>query len=124
MMEFNNALGRTAAVSRQTAITFVRLIEPFAPHFAEEVHERLGGKGSICQIPWPMFDPAKLIDATLELPVQVNGKLRGKISVPNDADEATILAAALANEDVQKFLAGKEPKKKIYVKGRMVNLVV
>ena len=60
----------------------------------------------------------------MELPVQVNGKLRSRITVANDAEEATILSAALADVEVQKFLAGKEPKKKIYVKGRMVNLVV
>ncbi len=124
MMKFNNLIGDSGGIDRASAITFVRLIEPFAPHFAEEVHERLGGAGSVSKLPWPVFDAAKLVDATIELPVQVNGKLRAKVSVANDADEATVLAAALANEDVQKFLAGKEPKKKIYVKGRMVNLVV
>jgi leucyl-tRNA synthetase len=124
MMEFNNLLGKANGVGQETARTLVRLLEPFAPHFAEEVHERLGATESVSRLPWPAYDPALLVDATMEIPVQVNGKLRGRITVPRDAAEATILAAALADADVQKFLAGKEPKKKIYVKGRMVNLVV
>jgi leucyl-tRNA synthetase len=124
MMEFNNLAGKSAAIGRETAVTFLRVLEPFAPHFAEEAYERLGGKESISKLPWPAFDPALLVDATIEVPVQVNGKLRGRISVARDADEGTVLAAALADGDVAKFLAGKEPKKKIYVKGRMVNLVV
>ena len=74
--------------------------------------------------PWPVVDPAMLIDATIEVPVQVNGKLRSRITVASDADESAAIAGALADAEVQKFLGGKEPKKKIYVKGRMVNLVV
>ena len=74
--------------------------------------------------PWPSYDPAMLVDASIEMPVQVNGKLRGRITVPADADEAAVIAAALADAEVQKHLGGKELKKKIYVKGRMVNLVV
>jgi leucyl-tRNA synthetase len=131
MMEFNNTVGESQRAGRQldksTAIGFLRLLEPFAPHFAEEAHSRLGqnaSAGSISELPWPVCDPALLVDATIEIPVQVAGKLRGKITVPRDADEATVLSAALADPEVQKFLAGKEPKKKIYVKGRMVNLVV
>jgi len=128
MMEFNNALAdgikQGGAVDKEMAVTFLRVLEPFAPHFAEEVYERLGGTGSISHRPWPVFDPAMLVDATSEIPVQVNGKLRGRITVARDADEGTVLAAALADADVQKFLEGKALKKKIYVKGRMVNLVV
>ena len=129
MMEFNNLLGETSrkggAVGKETIISFVRLLEPFAPHFAEEVFERLGGQGSsVSLLPWPKYDPAMLVDATIEVPVQVNGKLRGRVTVPTGVDEATVLAAALADPEVQKFLAGKPVKKKIYVKGRMVNLVV
>ena len=131
MMEFNNAAGDAAkqggGIDRGGAIRFLRVLEPFAPHFAEEAYERLGGgegKESISKLAWPTFDAAMLVDATMEIPVQVAGKLRGKITVARDADEGTVLAAAMADAEVQKFLAGKEPKKKIYVKGRMVNLVV
>ncbi|HUO09757.1 MAG TPA: leucine--tRNA ligase [Phycisphaerae bacterium] len=128
MMEFNNTLAKSPTISKETALTFMRLLEPFAPHFAEEVHARLRGTGvppvSITTLPWPTYNPALLIDATIEIPVQINGKLRSRITIPNDADEPTALAAALADPEVQKHLAGKEPKKKIYVKGRMVNLVI
>jgi leucyl-tRNA synthetase len=125
MMEFNNTLAKAGAVSRETAVTFMRVLAPFAPHFAEEVYSRLaGGEGSITLLPWPGFDPAMLVDATIEIPVQINGKLRSRITIANDADEGTAIAAALADEEVQKHLGGKDPKKKIYVKGRMVNLVV
>jgi len=125
MMEFNNAFAKSSGASKQTALTLLRLLEPFAPHFAEEVHVRLTGSNmSITVQPWPSYDPAMLIDSTLEVPVQINGKLRSRISVAADADEAAVLTTALADPEVQKFLEGKEPKKKIYVKGRMVNLVV
>ncbi|MGN6367645.1 MAG: leucine--tRNA ligase [Phycisphaerae bacterium] len=125
MMEFNNTLAKAPKVTKETALTFMRLLEPFAPHFAEEVYSRLSTTAeSITRLPWPTFDPALLVDATLEIPVQVNGKLRSRITIPNDADEATAITAALADPEVMKFLAGAAPKKKIYVKGRMVNLVV
>ncbi|HVX84167.1 MAG TPA: leucine--tRNA ligase [Phycisphaerae bacterium] len=127
MMEFNNLVAKSEGIAAPEAITFLRVLEPFAPHFAEEAYHRIAGaaaKTSISQLPWPSYDAALLIDATVEIPVQVNGKLRSRVSVPNDADEATAVAAALADAEVQKFLAGKEPRKKIFVKGRMVNLVV
>jgi leucyl-tRNA synthetase len=124
MMKFNNLVGDAGGMDRAMAVTFVRLIEPFAPHFAEEVHERLGGSGSISQMAWPAFNPAMLVESTMELPVQINGKLRGRITIARDAEEAAVLSAALADIEVKKFLDGKDPKKKIYVKGRMVNLVV
>jgi leucyl-tRNA synthetase len=130
MMEFNNTLTKMTYVTLEVAEAFLRVIEPFAPHFADEVLSTIRpdlyeqGLRSIAQRPWPAVDPAMLVDATVEIPVQVNGKLRSRIQVASDVDEATAIAAALADIEVQKFLAGKEPKKKIYVKGRMVNLVV
>jgi leucyl-tRNA synthetase len=128
MMEFNNTLAKSTYITLEVAETFLRLLEPFAPHFAEEVFAMIYSgpteNGSISQRPWPAYDPALLIDETLEIPVQVNGKLRSKIFVPNNADQDHILTTALADPEIQRHLAGKEPKKKIYVKGRMVNLVV
>ncbi len=124
MMEFNNLVGKMGGIDGGSAVTFMRVLEPFAPHFAEEVFERVGGKGSISALAWPAFDAAMLIDAMIEIPVQINGKLRSRITVANDVDEAGALAAALADPEVQKQIAGKELKKKIYVKGRMVNLVI
>ena len=126
MMEFNNLLAKAPAIPQDIAERFVRVMEPFAPHFAEEVYHRMGApeSASVTQLPWPTFDPALLVDSTLDLPVQINGKLRGRVQVPATADEAAVFAATLAEPEIQKLLAGKEPKKKIYVKGRMVNLVV
>jgi len=116
------------------AVRFVRVLEPFAPHFAEEVYERMQnaecrmqnekGWESVSRLAWPAYDEGMLVDATMEVPVQVNGKLRGRVVVARDADEGTVVAAALAEEEVARFLGGKVVKKKIYVKGRMVNLVV
>jgi leucyl-tRNA synthetase len=134
MMEFNNTLAKANAVPRSVAEVFVRVLEPFAPHFAEEMHWRMQnakckmqndhGVVSISQTAWPTYDPAMCVDPTLDLPVQINGKLKGRITIDATADEATVFAATLADPEIQKHLAGKEPKKKIYVKGRMVNLVV
>ncbi len=130
MMEFNNALAKVTDITLEVAEAFLRLLEPFAPHFADEVLSiirpdlREQGVVTISQRPWPTVDPAMLMDATIEVPVQINGKLRSRITLPNDADEATAIAAALADAEVQKHVAGKDVKKKIYVKGRMVNLVI
>ena len=100
------------------------LLSPFAPHIAEEIWSRLGHTKSLARRPWPQYDEAKLAESTMELPVQVNGKLRDKISVPADADEATILAAAAQAAGAQQWLAGKDIKKKLYVPKKLVNIVV
>jgi leucyl-tRNA synthetase len=98
------------------------VLAPFAPHVAEELWQQLGHESSLAHEPWPAYDPALVAAQTIEMPVQVNGKLRGRIEVAPDADEATILAAATAA--VQDALAGKTIVKKIVVPKRMVNLVV
>ena len=136
MMEFNNTLAKSPAISARSRPhpppPHGTLRPPLRRRSLLSSHSGLRTQDSglvrpvvsISQLPWPTYDPAKLIDATLEIPVQINGKLKGRITVPNDADEATVFAAALADPELQKHLAGKAPKKKIYVKGRMVNLVV
>ncbi len=105
-------------------LAMAQLLSPFAPHFAEELWARLGGEGLCCDSEWPVFDPGALVETTVELPVQVNGKLRGKITVPADAEEADVLAAARADEKVAQWLEDKQLIKQIYVPGRMVTLVV
>jgi leucyl-tRNA synthetase len=104
-------------------LAFAQLLAPLAPHIAEELWQRLGGTGLAAASEWPSWDENALLSSTLELPVQVNGKLRGKITVRADADEAGILAAAAADEQVAKWLSG-ELVKRIYVPGRMVTFVV
>jgi leucyl-tRNA synthetase len=102
----------------------VLLLAPFAPHLAEELWALLGHKQTLAYEPWPTFDESLIKAATVEIPVQINGKLRSKVIVAEDADENTIKEAALADPRVQELIAGKTIKKTIVVAGRMVNLVV
>jgi len=107
--------------------TFLQLLAPFAPHLAEELWEKLMNverSKSLTYAAWPSFDPALLVEDTLEIPVQVNGKLRDVIKVSADADNAALEAAAKASEKVKPFLEGKTIKKVIVVPGRLVNIAV
>jgi leucyl-tRNA synthetase len=124
MMVFVNEATKAPAVPRDWFETFVKILSPFAPHLGEELWQRLGHAGSIASAPWPVHDEAKLARDVMVIAVQVGGKLRGQIEVAPDAAEADILAAAQADPKVQSFVAGKPIKKAIYVKGRLVNLVV
>jgi leucyl-tRNA synthetase len=108
---------------------FLILLAPFAPHLAEELWAKLSTLNSqpstsLTYASWPKFDPALLVEDTLEIPVQVNGKLRDVIRVPANADNATLEAAAKASEKVQQFIAGKTIKKVIVVPKKLVNIVV
>jgi leucyl-tRNA synthetase len=108
---------------------FLQLLAPFAPHLSEELwqrlHQHLGSAApSLTYAAWPAFDPALLVETDMELPVQVNGKLRDVIRMPVGASAAEIEAAALKAEKAQPFLAGKTVKKVIVVPRKMVNLVV
>ncbi len=124
MMSFVNEATKATTVPREWYEQFLRVLSPFAPHVAEELWERLGGRGSIGAQPWPAFDEAKLKRDVITVAVQVNGKLRGTIDVAADAAEADILAAARAEPKVAELIAGKPIKREIYVKGRLVNLVI
>jgi leucyl-tRNA synthetase len=101
----------------------VVMMAPFAPHFAEECWERLGHRTSVFDARWPAFDPALAVEDSIEVVVQVNGKTRSRVTVARAAAEADVVAAALADEAVRRFLDGKAPKKTIYVPGRLVNVV-
>ena len=111
---------------------FLILLQPFAPHLAEELWAKVNIQHSTFNIqhpslpyaPWPKFDPALLVESEIEIPVQVNGKLRDVIKVPANADNAAIEAAAKASEKVQMFTAGKTIKKVIIVPKKLVNLIV
>ena len=114
---------RPASVMRD----FLKLLHPFAPHLAEELHAKLGGGDDVSTLayePWPKFDPALLVEETIEIPVQVNGKLRDKIVVPAGASQAELEAAALASEKVRQFMGAKPVRKVIVVPKRLVNIVV
>jgi len=124
MMEFTNELSGhdTRPVSVMT--TFVLLLSPFAPHIAEELWRVLGSSESLAYADWPEYDESLLVEDTIEVPVQVNGKLRARISVPADADAKFMQDAAEQEEAVQKHLTGRKIAKVIAVPGRMVNFVV
>ncbi|HEY3808250.1 MAG TPA: leucine--tRNA ligase [Kofleriaceae bacterium] len=124
MISFVNEATKAPAIPRPWFESFVKILAPFAPHVCEELWQRLGHRSTITFAQWPAYDDAKLTSDVLVLGVQVSGKLRSEIRVPADATEATILAAAKADDKVQAFLAGKPIKREIYVKGRLVNLVV
>jgi len=124
MMEFTNHLTKLTARPKSVISPFVLLLAPFAPHIAEELWQALGHPATLAYEPWPTFDPGLLKAETIEVPVQVNGKLRARLQVPADADEAALESAALADEKVKALLAGKSVKKIIVAKGKLVNVVV
>jgi leucyl-tRNA synthetase len=116
-----------AAVQREAFSTLLRALYPACPHVTHGLWQALGYAeqlGDLLDAPWPQVDEAALVQDRIELVLQVNGKLRGAVSVPAGADKATIEAAALASPDFQKFAEGKAPKKVIVVPGRLVNVVV
>ena len=100
------------------------MVSPLAPHIAEELWAKLGGSGTITFEPFPTFEERLLIDDTVELPVQINGKVKARINVATDASKDDTEKAALADERVAELVAGKNVVKTIVVPGRMVNLVV
>ena len=126
LIEYTNHLTKEHrdAVPRAAVEPLVLMLAPLAPHLAEELWLRLGHTTSLAHGPFPVADPAYLVDDTVEYPVQVNGKVRGHVVVAVDADQDTLKAAALADQKVQAFLAGAHPRKVIVVPGRLVNLVV
>ena len=124
LIELNNEMGKLPSIPRTLAETFTLLLAPLAPHIAEEIWQRLGHDRSLARHPWPAYDESKLAESTMELPVQVNGKVRDKITVPADADEASILRTASAAAGVQPWVNGKSIKKQVYVPRKLVNLVV
>ncbi len=124
LIELNNDVVPLQAVPREVATNLVLLLSPLAPHLAEELWAKLGYDESVAYAPWPTFDPKLLVEDTVEYPVQVNGKLRGKVSVPTDADDAAIEAAARAEAAVATHLEGKTIRKVVLVKGKLINLVV
>jgi leucyl-tRNA synthetase len=124
LIEYTNHLTKEGVTAREAVEPLVLMLAPLAPHIAEELWRRLGHETSLAHGPFPKADPAYLVDDTVEYPVQVNGKVRGRITIAADADAAAAEAAALADEKVAAFLAGAVPRKVIVVPGRLVNLVL
>ena len=123
LMTLANQFGSQECIRKDHWQTFLKLLAPFAPHICEELWQTLGHSRSLAHEPWPRFDPAMLREDEIEIPVQVNGKLRSKVRVPTAADRDKVQEIALADERTQSSLAGKPVKKVIIVPGRMVNIV-
>jgi leucyl-tRNA synthetase len=124
---FTNTLAKanaSTAAMKEAIRTLAQLMSPMTPHIAESIWTYQGGTGICAQAPWPKADPALLVDDTVILPIQINGKRRAEISVAADMPAAEVEKIALANEDVIKFLAGQPVKKLIVVPGRIINVVV
>jgi leucyl-tRNA synthetase len=123
MMEYLNAAVKAKTINRTEIEQYILLLSPFAPHMCEELWHRLGHSSTIAYETWPTYDETLLVEDTIEIPVQVNGKLRGVISVAADADKDTILAAAKDEPKVHSHIDGKNLVKEIYVPGKLVNLI-
>ncbi len=115
--------GLDPAVVSELAETLTLLLAPFAPHLAEEVWQQLGGGGSVYRAPWPAFDPEVAAAEAVNVMVQVNGKIKDKVSVALDCDEETVKAAALRSEKIRQLLAGRQVVKMIFIKNKMLSIV-
>jgi leucyl-tRNA synthetase len=124
MMIFVNHLYKQDVRPVSVLKRFVLVLSPFAPHVCEELWQRLGGENTLAYEPWPAFDAEKAKEKEIELAVQIKGKVKDKIMVAADATEQQIRQMALASEKVQAAMDGREPKKIIVIKSRLVNIVV
>ena len=124
LMEFVNAFTSREVRPKAAMETFTLLLSPMAPHLAEELWQVLGHDGTLAYEPWPTYDPALLVDSEVEIPVQVNGKLKARVLAPADADEAALEALARADEKIAAQLEGKAVRKVIVRPGKLVNFVV
>ena len=126
MIEFVN-IATGVGVTADQLERFNLVLSPFAPHFGEEINARLetegGSRGSVVTMSWPAFDPAMLQDESIEIPVQVLGKVRSRITVAADADAKTLETAALADERIKALIEGKTVRKVVVVPGKLVNVV-
>ncbi len=123
LIELNNGLVGLAKLPREVAEPFVLMIAPLAPHVAEELWRMLGHEETVAYQGWPSYDPAQLVESTVEIVVQVLGKVRGRITVAADAGEDTVREAALADARIAGFVEGKTIRKVIYVPGKLLNIV-
>ncbi len=124
LMTLLNEIYKADTISRDELVTYLKLLSPFAPHITEEIYEAIGGQGFLTVSAWPVYDEAKTVDATIEVGVQVNGKVRGVASLPVGCSKEEALDIARKQEKVAAFLEGKTIVKEIYVPGKILNFVV
>ena len=123
LMALLNEIYDYGSITKDELKTFITLLNPFAPHVTEEINEKLGFETMLAETPWPSYDESKCVDETVEIAVQINGKLRARINVPADIDSDGAIAAAKADEKIAEEISGKTIIKELYVKGRLVNIV-
>ena len=123
MMSVLNEINDKGSVTHGELRTFITLLNPFAPHLTEEMNEAIGGKEMLVHAKWPEYDPAKCVDAAVEIAVQISGKIKARLMIPSDAAEEEVKALVMADANVQAALAGKSVIKEIYVKGKLYNIV-
>ena len=124
LMTLLNEIADNGSLTKDELVTFITLLNPFAPHLTEEMWEALGGKGFLSLAAWPAYDEKKTVAASVEIAVQVNGKLKGTVTVPMDADNAAAEEAARADSRVKAAIEGKNVVKIIVIKNKIVNIVV
>ena len=124
MMACINTVYEVGAITKTELSLLARLISPFAPHIAEEVYEALGNSGLVSLAEWPKYDESKTVDDTVEMPVQICGKVRSVVSIPKDASKDDILAIAKADDKIKAAIDGKTVIKEIVVPGKIINIVV
>ena len=124
MMTLLNQIYDHGSLTKDELMTLARLLCPFAPHLSEELWEQMGGEGLCSLAAWPTYDESKTVDATVEIAVQVNGKLKDRLTIPADADTATVLEAVKKQEKIAALLDGMQIVKELYVPAKLVNLVI
>ena len=123
MMSVLNEIYEKGSVTRGELTTFITLLNPFAPHITEEINEFIGNKEMLVRAKWPEYDPAKCVDAAVEIAVQINGKVRARLTVPAESTQEEVQKIVMADAGVQENIAGKAIMKEIYVKGKLYNIV-
>ena len=123
LMTLLNEIYSKGSITKAEYKTFITLLNPFAPHITEEMWEMAGFEGMLNQTTWPTYDEAKCVDSTIEIVVQINGKVKTKLNVPAEVSQEDVLAAAKSDDKVALAIEGKQIIKEIYVKGKLVNIV-
>ena len=123
-MTLTNEIYAKGSITKGELKTFITLLNPFAPHITEEMWEQLGFEGMLNETSWPTYDEAKCVDNEIEIAVQINGKVREKLVIAAEATQEEALAAAKSLDKIAEAISGMTIVKELYVKGRLVNIVV
>lgn len=123
-MSLSNDMRALGKITKADFKTYITLLNPVAPHITEELWQMAGFEGELNQTSWPKYDEKKLVFDEFEMPVQINGKMRGKVTMPIDASEDDALAAAKEDNNIKSHLEGKQIRKIIYIPGKILNIVV